>query len=310
MTDEAGKVGEQSARAGAEWLAAAQKLRETRAVRREHGDAGLPARRRPVQPAFGLNGPQSEDLTRRSSENLQAVSQASTILVKGAQDVSHEWFGLAQDRLAKNLDGLSRLGGCRSVQEFVMSERPGAGHPATGDRDQQARRRALGAGCRQSRTEHSAQGRRQRAPRARPEHPRSAHNNDEARPSAGPFCASTASDLGSVARLVGAALGLSCAAKLFIRYAPAWLRGFTASCRLFATAAGGAPALPEALRSAPSGSDGERQRAATHDVIGPFLTRPCTEPPAWRAKTRPDHPGPGQSESVARLARSMWSTHG
>jgi hypothetical protein len=55
------------------------------------------------------------------------------------------------------------------------------------------------------------------------------------------------------------------------------------------------------LRSAPSRSDGERQRAATHDVIGPFLTRPCTEPPAWRAESRPDHPGPGRSESVARL---------
>jgi phasin family protein len=58
-------------------------------------------------------------LARRSSQNLQAVSQASTILLKGVQDISREWFGLAQERLTKNMDGLSRLAGCRSVQDFV-----------------------------------------------------------------------------------------------------------------------------------------------------------------------------------------------
>jgi len=68
---------------------------------------------------LGFNGPQSEDLARRSSQNLQAVSQASTILLKGVQDISREWFGLAQKRLTKNMDGLCRLAGCRSVQDFV-----------------------------------------------------------------------------------------------------------------------------------------------------------------------------------------------
>ena len=72
--------------------------------------------------ALGFNGPQAEELTRRSSQNLQAVSQASSVLMKGAQEVSHEVFGLVQDRVQKNIDGLSRLAGCRSVQDFVATQ--------------------------------------------------------------------------------------------------------------------------------------------------------------------------------------------
>src|SRR5919199_1649666 len=69
--------------------------------------------------ALGFNGPQAEELTRRSSQNLQAVSQASSVLMKGAQEVSHEVLGLVQTRVQKNIDGLSRLAGCRSVQDYV-----------------------------------------------------------------------------------------------------------------------------------------------------------------------------------------------
>jgi phasin family protein len=69
--------------------------------------------------ALGFNGPQAEELARRSSQNLQAVSQASSVLARGFQEVSHEVLGLVQDRMTKNIEGLSRLAGCRSVQDFV-----------------------------------------------------------------------------------------------------------------------------------------------------------------------------------------------
>ena len=69
--------------------------------------------------ALGFNGPQAEELARRSSQNLQAVSQANTVLARGFQDASHEWISLAQERVTKNIDGLNRLAGCRSVQDFV-----------------------------------------------------------------------------------------------------------------------------------------------------------------------------------------------
>ena len=66
-----------------------------------------------------LPGPEAEELARRSSENVQAVTQASSILARGAQEVSQEVFGLIQNRLQKNLDAVNRLAGTRSVQDFV-----------------------------------------------------------------------------------------------------------------------------------------------------------------------------------------------
>ena len=119
VTDEAARVGEQSARAGAD---IARRSTETA---RDTFQTGLNTASETFQrvtdqftQVLGFNGPQSEELTRRSSQNLQAVSQASSILVKGAQEVSHEVLGLVQDRVQKNIDGLSRLAGCRSVQDY------------------------------------------------------------------------------------------------------------------------------------------------------------------------------------------------
>src|SRR4029453_6123829 len=68
---------------------------------------------------LGFNGPQAEELARRSSQNLQAVSQASPVLGAGAQEVSREVIQLVQDRLEKNVEAVNRLAGCRSVQDFV-----------------------------------------------------------------------------------------------------------------------------------------------------------------------------------------------
>ena len=69
--------------------------------------------------AVGFAGPQAEELARRSAENIEAVAEAGTILAKGAQEISREWFGLMQERLAKNLDAMSRLASCRSLHDFV-----------------------------------------------------------------------------------------------------------------------------------------------------------------------------------------------
>jgi phasin family protein len=69
--------------------------------------------------AFGFAGPQSDELARMSSRNVEAVMQASSVVVQGLQEISREWFGLAQDRFTKNLDGLNELSGCRSVPDFV-----------------------------------------------------------------------------------------------------------------------------------------------------------------------------------------------
>src|SRR3954452_18756126 len=100
VTDEAARVGEQTARAGADVF------RRSTQTRRHNLQTGLNTATQTVQrmtdqftKVLGFNGPQSEELARRSSQNLQAVSQASTVLMKGAQEVSHEVLGLVQDRM-------------------------------------------------------------------------------------------------------------------------------------------------------------------------------------------------------------------
>ena len=64
---------------------------------------------------FGFGEPQSQELARKSSQNLEAVTQATATLAQGAQEISREWFGLAQERLRKNMDGMNALTNCRSV---------------------------------------------------------------------------------------------------------------------------------------------------------------------------------------------------
>src|SRR5918998_1451867 len=123
VADEAGRVGEQTARAGADVF------RRSTETARDNLQSGLNTATQTFQrindqftQALGFNGPQAEELTRRSSQNLQAVSQASSVLARGFQEVSHEVLGLVQDRMTKNIDGLSRLAGCRSVQDFVATQ--------------------------------------------------------------------------------------------------------------------------------------------------------------------------------------------
>jgi len=120
VTKEAAKVSESTARAGAD---VARQSTETahEALRVGLNTAAQNFQRLTdqVTQVLGFAGPQAEELARRSSENLQAVTQASTILVKGAQDVSREWFGLAQERLTRTIDDLNRLARSRSVHDFV-----------------------------------------------------------------------------------------------------------------------------------------------------------------------------------------------
>ena len=120
FTNEAARAGEQTARAGADL---ANRSAETL---RTNVQSGLNTATETFQrttdqflKAFSFSGPQAEEVARRSSENVQAVTQAGSVLARGAQEVSQELFGLVQDRLTKNIDALTRLAGSRSVQDFV-----------------------------------------------------------------------------------------------------------------------------------------------------------------------------------------------
>jgi phasin family protein len=120
VTDEAARVGEQTARAGADIA-----NRGTEAAR-DAFQSGLNTATETFQrvsdqftKVLGFSGPQAEDLARRSSENVQAATQASTVLVRGVQEVSQEVFSAVQDRVQKNADAVNRIAGVRSVQDFV-----------------------------------------------------------------------------------------------------------------------------------------------------------------------------------------------
>jgi phasin family protein len=123
VTDEAAQVGEQAARAGAD---VARRSTETArdALEASLNTAAQSFRRMTDQftQVLGFSGPQAEELARRSSENVQAVTQASTVLARGTQEVSQEVFGLVQNRLAKNIDAVSRIAGVRSMQALVAAQ--------------------------------------------------------------------------------------------------------------------------------------------------------------------------------------------
>src|SRR4051812_21530393 len=120
VTDEAARVGERTARAGAD-LANRGSEAARNAVETGLNTATQTFQRVTDQftKVLGFSGPQAAELARRSSENIQAVTHASTVLARGAQEVSQEVFGLVQDRLTKNLDAVNRIVGTRSVQDFV-----------------------------------------------------------------------------------------------------------------------------------------------------------------------------------------------
>jgi phasin family protein len=87
---------------------------------------------------WGFAGPHSEELERRSSQNVEAVAQASTILTKGVQEISREWFDFLQQRLVQSADAMNKLAGCRSLQDLVTVQseivRDRLGHAVEGGR--------------------------------------------------------------------------------------------------------------------------------------------------------------------------------
>jgi hypothetical protein len=68
--------------------------------------------------AFGAAAP-NPDLAEQSAINVQAVSQASTALAKGAQDASRAWFDLTQKAVRTNLEAMGQFASVRSLQELV-----------------------------------------------------------------------------------------------------------------------------------------------------------------------------------------------
>src|SRR4051812_36520526 len=66
---------------------------------------------------LGVGG--NENLTRQATQNLEAITETGSVLIRGFQDVSREWLELMQERLRKNAEGMTKLAQCRTVPDFA-----------------------------------------------------------------------------------------------------------------------------------------------------------------------------------------------
>ena len=67
---------------------------------------------------LGVGG-QNEDLTRQATQNLEAITETGSVLMRGFQDVSREWLELTQERLRKNAEGMTKLAQCRTLPDLA-----------------------------------------------------------------------------------------------------------------------------------------------------------------------------------------------
>ena len=75
-----------------------------------------------VTQAYGITGEGREELTRQGAQSLEMMTQASTMLTHGVQDLSREWFSLTQERLQKNLEDFGVLARCQSLPDFMAAQ--------------------------------------------------------------------------------------------------------------------------------------------------------------------------------------------
>ncbi len=69
--------------------------------------------------SFSHQGREALTLVDQMPGYLQAVARSNRILAGGAGTITLEWFGLRQERLLKNLEGMTDLLSCRTIPDFV-----------------------------------------------------------------------------------------------------------------------------------------------------------------------------------------------
>lgn len=75
-----------------------------------------------VTQAYGITGEGREELTRQGAQSLEMMTQTSTMLTRGVQDLSREWFSLTQERLQKNVEDFGVLARCQSLPDFIAAQ--------------------------------------------------------------------------------------------------------------------------------------------------------------------------------------------
>ncbi|MGF9764849.1 phasin family protein [Microvirga sp. 0TCS3.31] len=69
--------------------------------------------------SLGRQGREAMTLVDQMPDYLQVMARSNRILAGGAGTITLEWFGLRQERLLKNLEGMTDLLSCRTIPDFV-----------------------------------------------------------------------------------------------------------------------------------------------------------------------------------------------
>jgi hypothetical protein len=73
---------------------------------------------------FGISGEEAHKAAQKSSDNLEAIIQSSSVLAEVIQSISREWANFARERMERNLNRFESLLRCRTPQDVtaVQSE--------------------------------------------------------------------------------------------------------------------------------------------------------------------------------------------
>ena len=72
-----------------------------------------------VSQMFSFSGDRGEELSRQSAQNLEVITEASTALRRGFDELSREWLGLVQGSVQRNVNAMTALSCCRSLPDFA-----------------------------------------------------------------------------------------------------------------------------------------------------------------------------------------------
>ncbi len=75
-----------------------------------------------VAQMFSFSGERGEELSRRSSQSVQAMTEVSTVVARGMQDLTREWATLLQEQTQRNIEGFAALVRCRTLPELLSAQ--------------------------------------------------------------------------------------------------------------------------------------------------------------------------------------------
>jgi hypothetical protein len=119
VTEKAADAGKEAIRASSEILRTnVEAAQDAMRTSLESGMRAFEDMAQNMSRVFGVATPDPQ-LAEHSVRNVRAVSQASTALARGGQEASRAWFELAQQTVRTNLEALSQVASCRTVQDLV-----------------------------------------------------------------------------------------------------------------------------------------------------------------------------------------------